>query len=401
MNGKKYVIEEVGIRMKGYTTRSNFFNDILGIYNLVHFHISFNQTFDDISQYKTDRKIWKSEDERKKREKRTFATLEGMELKWNSTADNTYLRNSYVNEVFRAYNIPVQQCHLTTVSLGGCRLGVYRLFDPVDERFIHRWFPQEDWGGDLYKIGGIETTAATFLPITTYGISQKNKGEYYNYDLKTNRDTSQHESLRHLLDVINRPDVTREELDSVADTQELALFTAINFAMGNQDDMRSNYNNHFVYFRKSDGKAVFIPYDCEIVLGNLYSLNPPGNGLTERSPYYSYHYRYKNDQENPLMRQVVLKNGYYTDQYTVWLRELADSKWLEPQNFIDYYEPIAANYSQKTVAGYSFINTFSKNMEFSLDGGEGCNGNLSVSDFMIKMKQNILNHTHDPEPMTD
>lgn len=103
VNGKKYVIEEVGIRMKGYTTRSNFFNDILGIYNLVHFHISFNQTFDDISQYKTDRKIWNSGDERKKREKRTFATLEGMELKWNSTADNTYLRNSYVNEVFRAY----------------------------------------------------------------------------------------------------------------------------------------------------------------------------------------------------------------------------------------------------------------------------------------------------------
>ena len=81
--------------------------------------------------------------------------------------------------------------------------------------------------------------------------------------MKTNTDTSGHESMKRLLETINKPDASKEDFESVADMDELALMTAINFAMGNQDDMRNNYNNHYVYFRKSDGKAVFIPYDNE------------------------------------------------------------------------------------------------------------------------------------------
>ena len=116
VNGKRYMIREVGIRMKGLASRSNFYNDIFGIYNLIHFRISFNQTFDDVRQYKTDAKVWRSKKEREQREKRTFATLDALELKWNMLADNTYVRNGYVNEVFRAYGIPVQRCHLTTLE---------------------------------------------------------------------------------------------------------------------------------------------------------------------------------------------------------------------------------------------------------------------------------------------
>ena len=401
VNGKKYRIGEVGIRMKGLASRSNFYNDILGIYNLVNFRISFNQTFDDVKEYKRNVKVWPSKEERRQREKRTFATLDGMELKWNMPADNTYVRNGYVNEDFRAYGIPAQKCHLTTFELGGSRMGVYRVFEPVDERFIHRYFPREDWGGDLYKVSGTLVEAATYLPITTYGISRKNKAEYYNFDLKTNLETSEHESIRRMMDVINRPDVTREEMDSVADTGQLVLFTAINFAMGNQDDMRSNYNNHYLYFRKSDGKAVFIPYDCEIVLGNTYLYDPPGNGLTEVSPYYTFNYRYNNPQENPFLRQIVIQGGYYTDQYTACLRELADSKWLDAQTFKEYYEPIAAHYSDRIISKYNYVNTMSRNLEFSLDGGKACNGNMSVEDFMNKMRANILSHLEPTEDKTE
>ena len=397
VNGKKYVIEEVGIRMKGSTSRCNFFNDFFGIYNLINFRISFNRTFDDVSEYEMDAKVWDSEEEREQRRKRTFATLKTMELKWNINADNTYVRNGYVNEVFRDYGIPVQKSHLSTLALGGSRLGIYRFFEPIDENFIHRYFPQEDWGGDLYKVRGIDATPATFLPITTYGVNHKNKAEYYNYDLKTNKTTSQHESMRRLLEVINRPHVTREELDSVADTDELALFSAINVAMGNQDDMRCNYNNLYVYFRQSDGKAVFLPYDCEVVMGATYVWNPPGNGLTEVSPYYDYNYRYDNNQENPLMRQVVIEGGYYTDQYTAYLRDVAGSKWMNMQTFEAYYEPIAAHYSDKLISKYNFMSTIHKNIEFSLEGGEDYNGNMSVAEFMEKMKENIAKNTQNTE----
>ena len=113
--------------------------------------------------------------------------------------------------------------------------------------------------------------------------------------------------------------MTREELDSVIDTDWLARFTAINFSMGNQDDMRCNYNNFYIYFRESDGKAVFIPYDCELVMGAIYSWDTPGNGLTEVSPYFTTHFEFGLEQDNPFMLQVILDDGYYKPLYDNYL----------------------------------------------------------------------------------
>lgn len=393
VNGKKYVIRDVGLRMKGSSSRSNYYNDILGIYNLVHFKMSFNETFDDNEDYGLDTRSWSSPEERQKRQNRTFATMKGLELKWNITADNTYVRNIYANELFRDYGIPVQRCHLATYSMGGCKMGIYRMFEPVNEDFIHRYFPPEDWGGDLYKVRCTDATPASYLLSNTYGICDKKKGVFYNFDLKTNKDTSGHESLRRLLEVINRPDATREELDSVADTDELALFNAVNFITGNQDDLRNNYNNHFLYFRKSDGKAVFIPYDCEVCLGDTYVSAELGESLTELSPYYEYISRYGAVQEHPLVRQTVLRGGYYTDQYTAYLRDIAGSKWMTEAHYRTFYDPVAAHYSDKVLSRYHFFSTFNKNMAFSMEGGEAYNGNQSVGEFMDDMRQNIEQYT--------
>lgn len=393
VNGKKYVIQDVGVRMKGAKSRCNFYNDVLGIYNLLHLRLSFNQTFDDTFRYKLDTRVWASEEEFQQRKKRTFATMKAMELKWNTTADSTYVRNGYVHEVFRAYGIPAQQCHLAALSMGGSKMGVYRMFEPVDEGFIHRYFSEEDWGGDLYKVKGTETQLPTYQLNNTYGIPKKQKAEYYNFNLKTNEDTSTHESLTHMLEVINCPDATREDIESVIDIEQLTLFTAINFAMGSMDDMRSNYNNHYVYFRKSDGKAVFIPYDCEIVLGDLYSWNPPGNGMTEISPYYDGSMYSDLGQMNPVIRQIVLEGGWYVDRYTADLREVAGGKWLDAATFEKLYEPVAANYSDKVISPYNYMSTLHMDTAFSL---EARNGNMSVADFMEKMRKNIMENTVEP-----
>ena len=360
VNGRKYVIEDVGVRMKGAKSRCNFYNDVLGVYNLLHLRLSFNQTFDDTGRYKLDTRAWNSEEAYQQRKNRTFATMKAMELKWNTTADNTYVRNGYVHEVFRAGGIPAQQCHLAALSLGGVKMGVYRMFEPVDEDFIHRYFPEEDWGGDLYKVKGTPSQLPTYQTDNTYGITKKQKAEFFNFNLKTNKDTSTHESLKHLLEVINRPGVTREEMESVVDIDQLTLFTAVNFAVGSMDDMRSNYNNHYIYFRKSDGKAVFIPYDCEIVLGDLYSWNPKGNGLTEISPYYDGSMYSDLKQRNPMLRQIVLEGGWYVDRYTDDLLALAGGKWLDGETFRRYYEPIAAHYSDKALPPYAFMSTWKK-----------------------------------------
>ena len=393
VNGKKYVIDDVGIRLKGTSSRCNFFDDVFGIYNLVNFRISFTCTFEDTEDYGLETHTWTDKEEKRKRKNRTFATMKSIELKWNIAADNTYVRNKYVLETFKAYGVPAQSCSLCTLSLGGCKMGIYRLFEPVDEEFIHRYFPQEDWGGDLYKARCTKDGPVTYSKDNTYGVGNKKKTEMYNFDLKTNIGKSEHESLENLLNVVNKPGATKQDFESVIDMEELALVQAINFAMGNQDDMRNNYNNHYIYFRKSDGKAVIIPYDNEIVLGDTYLWSPSESALTEESPYVSYNYRYDAEQEVPMLRQTVLKGGYFTDIYTECLRDVAQSKWLTESNYRKYYDIARKNYSDKLISKYNYLSTINMNIEFSMEGGEEFNGNMSIAEFMGKMKANILKNT--------
>ncbi len=385
INGKKYVIEDVGIRMKGNTTRSNFYDDVLGIYNLVHFKLHFGQTFERSQYYSLDAQDWPDEDARQARLARTFATLQKMELKWNSTADSTYLRTTYMHEMYRDYDIPAQRCVLADLRIGGCRMGVYRLFEPVDETFIHRYFPQNDWGGDLYKVRFISGSPANYTLTNSYGIDSKNNNIYHNFDLKTNQNTSEHESMRHLLAVINKPDLTREELEAAVDIPSFTRFNAINFATGNQDDLRFNYNNHYVYFRKSDGKAVFIPYDCEVCLGDTYSWDPSGDALTGVSPYDERTFR-DESQSNPLVRQVVLRDGWFVDEYADCLRELCESKWLTETNYRTYYDTVAPHYADRVLSPYCFMSTIHMDTSFTM---EERNGNMTIGDFMKKMRENI------------
>ena len=395
VNGKKYVVNDVGIRLKGTSSRCNFFNDILGIYNLVNFRLSFSCTFEDTGDYGLSTRVWDDKEEKKKRQNRTFATMESLELKWNITADNTYVRNQYVQEVFRDYGVPAQHCALCTLSLGGTKLGIYRLFESVDESFIHRYFPQEDWGGDLYKARCTSESPVTYSLGNSYGVGNKKKTEMFNFDLKTNIGESSHESLENLLQVINRPGATKEDFESVMDMDELALVQAINFAMGNQDDMRNNYNNHYLYFRKSDGKAVIIPYDNEIVLGDTYVWSPSESALTGESPYIEYNYRYDAMQESPILRQTVLKGGYFTDLYSGYLLDIAQSKWMTEQNYRKYYDIAEKNYSDKLISKYNYLSTLNKNIEFSMEGGDNYNGNMSISEYMARMKANILQNVSD------
>ncbi len=394
VNGRKYVIDDVGIRLKGTSSRANFFNDILGIYNLVNFRLCFNCTFEDTGDYGLQTREWPDKEEKKKRQKRTFATMKTIELKWNIMADNTYVRNQYVQDIFADYGVPVQKCTLCTLRLGGCKLGIYRLFEPIDEGFIHRYFPKEDWGGDLYKVRCTRFSPATYSLGNTYGIASKKDSDEYNFDLKTNLDKSKHASMKNMLNVINKPNATKEDFDSVMDMDELARVLAINFAVGNQDDMRTNYNNHYLYFRRSDGKAVFIPYDNELVLGDTYVWSPSESAMTAESPYFEYNYRFEAPQEATMIRQTALKGGYFTDSYTGYLREIANSRWFTVQNYLSYYNTAKNNYSDKLISKYSYLSTIKKNIEFSMEGGENYNGNMSIAEYMEKMKANILTHTN-------
>lgn len=392
INDRKYVMEEVGIRIKGNSSQSNFYNDILGIYNIVSFKLSFNETFSsekDKSIEEMGAADESTKQKNQKRKERTFATLQKLELKWNSTMDNTYVRNTYAFEMFKDNDILAQKCRLAVFSINDCVMGIYRFFEPVDEIFLNRYLPEEEQGGDLYKCKWVKSNPVTYLSDNTYGIDDRRNALFYNFALKTNEDTSQHESLKNLLTVLNNENVTRKELESVVDIDSFLRFSAVNYLLGNQDDMRNNYNNHYIYFRPSDGKAIFIPYDYEVCLGNTYAWNPSVDGLTTRSPYSDIAVGTGETQLNPLINLTISTDGMYKQQFAEYLKEIASSKWMLSTQFEYYYNIAAANYSEYIISNWAYCSTWNHNLEFSLNGGDNYNGNMSVEDFMHKIKETM------------
>ena len=71
-----YRIPEVGVRMKGNTSRTDFYNAEEGIYNFIHLRLDFQETFTDETYYGSDRNVWSDEKKLQQRKDRTFATLE-------------------------------------------------------------------------------------------------------------------------------------------------------------------------------------------------------------------------------------------------------------------------------------------------------------------------------------
>ena len=59
-------------------------------------------------------------------------------------------------------------------------------------------------------------------------------------------------------------------------------------------------------------------------------------------------------------------------------------------NYLKYYRIAKKNYGDKLISKYSFLSTLNKNIEFSMEGGEKYNGNMSIDEYMEKMKANIL-----------
>lgn len=383
---ESYEIEEVGIRIKGNTTREPVWDTRSGNLNLTHYRLSFNETFDDEAYYGDEAKIWASDEERQARKDRRFATLKSLELKWNGNYDNTYVREYYAFTMFRENGIPAAHTGLSQIIVQDKNYGVYSIYEPIDNIFIKKYFPEEDWDGDLYKCGWT-FSPANYTNRVTYGIEDEDARKIFNHDLKTNKSHSEHETLKNLLEVLNSTDVSKESFESVVDTERLAKFFAISYFTGNPDDMRNNYNNHYVYFLKSSGKAIFIPYDYDRCLGITYHWNPEGSGMTAVSPFSERAEGNRSNQSNPLIFNSIFEGEFLYEQYKAELEKLAGSKWLKEDTFNEYYETAKANYEAVCRPDYDFANADEDRFYFSLDGRftSGDEDNMSAAEYFERI----------------
>ena len=386
-----YTIDEVGIRLKGNTSLEPVYNDD-GTLNLSHYKLSFNETFDDEAYYGSNAKVWSNKDDRKARKNRRVATLKELDIKWNRNYDDTHIREIYASEIFRESGVLAQRIGLSQLKFNGSNYGVMTIYEPVDEIFLERYLPASALGGDLYKCGWTNRGCTYVKNAVTYGVENKETGTKYNYNLKTNKKKSTHAALKNLLSVL-ASSPSKSKFESVIDTDYLAKFLAASYFVGDPDDIRNNYNNHYIYFRADTGKAIFIPYDNDRTLGVTYGYNPDGTGMTGKSPFSSTAAGAGGSQQNPMIKYAILnRNAYALDKYKAALASIAASDRWNDATFNAAYNKAKSHYQDVVSPSVSFENV-ERAFRFSLDGRftSGDDDNMSFSEYVRRIMQTYRN----------
>lgn len=400
---KSYTIEETGIRLKGNQSIRPFYSKD-GTPNLCSFKLSFDETFDDPEEYGDDVKAWQTTAARDERSQRTFATLEELDLKWNISYDETFVREIYSTKLFEASDLLVQKIGLAQMSVNGSNYGLMKIYEPVDKAFLEKRLPKSALGGDLYKCMWSECDnsgkrtgrwrGVSYQTDDSYGIQKNSEGIKFNFNLKTNKKTSDHAAVSAFLETINKPGLTKDELESVLDVDSFARFMAAEYFAGDPDDIRNNANNHYIYFRKDNGKAIFIVYDNDRTLGITYGMN---KNCAVIDPY-SDQAAALGEQRNALIKNTITHSAlpeftYIRDKYADALKALSETEMLKSDaDFNEMYSKAKANYEDIVTPYMTFANQ-AESFAFSLDGNKdgGQTANMSFEQFRSQIMETYSN----------
>ncbi len=407
VNGVDYYFEEVGVRMRGNTSRRSFCDESGKIFDYVHLRFSFNETFDE-GEYAEGGCAhelfhdWSGDEEgREARDDRTFATMKKMYYKWNKNYDQSYVREIFCNETFAACGVLAPHITLTQIQIKQGQqfenLGVGTLYETVDKQFIKRNFAKEYTGGDLYKC----TYPANLTSIDGRGVETPT--QRFTYSLKTNddrtaEDYNHHKYLIALIETLKSAKTTdedfREKIEKVVDMDHFARFEAVNYLMGNPDCIRNNSNNYYIYFTPQ-GVAYLIPYDYDRCLGINVDWNPTGNGCTTLLPYSTK--AAVGNTVNPLYTKTILNGGlpYYKQLYKSKLTTLLGSDYFTTSSFESLYNHYKANYKRVAMPSAAIIdqckNLRAAALSFSLEGTaalSGTDGNIAATRY-IELKRDL------------
>ncbi|MGN0814435.1 MAG: CotH kinase family protein [Candidatus Coproplasma sp.] len=383
---QEWNIPQVGVRMKGNTSRCDFYSADEGMYNLIHFKISFGETFDKEKYYGEDALEW-NEADREARKERTFATLENLDLKWNRNDDKTYIKEIYAYELYRESGVLAPYTTLASVDVGEDHAGVWTVYEPIDDIFLEKRLPGQALGGDLYKLGWTNE-GATFTSFSSYGVEDEDKCQFFVYDLKTNKKTSTHQSLKELITTLNSGNLTKEAFAGVVDEENFVSYSAVSYIVGNPDDLRNNYNNCYIYFRADNGKMMIIPYDMDRVFG-INTWNPYGDSMTCDSPF-----SVKNvvgEQKNPLFKTTLCSQGLYAEEYFGAVTSIIGCDMLTDSAFAARFNTAKQLYSDYCTPSKTYRNASSCAFTFNLTAtcAASGNSNMSFSDYMSAKRQTV------------
>ena len=287
MNEKTYEFEEAGIRQKGNMSRRQMLvNNNLSLDSLVHYKISFKETFDGeeyttISQLQPFAKTWEDSAERKARKNRTLFDMEKIDIKWNRNDDETKSKQSFALKVFRNNGVLAGRDTLAKTTLGISGKDpittTYEIFECIDSVFIKRHFDTARADGDLYKCTYTNRGPANFLGDIEIGdeigVEDNTTNFHPCYDLKTNKKkNTTHTNFYNFVSVVNNNSLSAAEwktqIEQKMDVTSFIKYESIAFLLGNFDDMRNNANNYYMYFTSGENPIAYvIPYDFDRCLG--------------------------------------------------------------------------------------------------------------------------------------
>ena len=303
INNDYVKFNKTAIRLKGNTSRRKFVRENGEIYNLVHFKLDFNEIIDYV-EYK--------EGEEEIIDERTFLGLKKLDLKWNKNFDTSHIKEYVAVNLYREYEVKSQHIGFTEMSLNGTNLGLYYSYETIDKQFTKRYYSKTANGGDLYKACYTATGPADL----TYGKVGQNIGEededannkngfFPAYDIKTNKDETDHSQLLNLINVLNKSTTKISDIENVVDLDQFIKYEAVSYVLGDPDDFRNNWNNTYIYFNKETKKAEFLPYDKDRMFGTQCDWNPTGNGMVAVNPQSNWAQGAQKEQTNQLYRKIL------------------------------------------------------------------------------------------------
>jgi len=427
IQNKDFVFEydDVGVRMKGNTSRHEFIDEEGNIYSNIHLKLSFEETFDNPLFYtEEERTIWNSDIEKAAREDRKFLKMSKLDFRYNKLRDRSHIKEYYALEMYRAFGIMSQHSNFGKVIINQdgnkqVNYGTYLITEPLSKTFIKRSLDNENnfinlspWDeekkgtvgvegsnyGQLYKASyglnkGAGVPNMTYLNDNMLGVESDDGVNVPAFEIKTNTDNGgDHTLIKNAFNALQNESETK--IANYVDLEYFAIYEAISTFLGCPDDLRNNYNNYGLYFRRTDGKMIIIPIDLDRVLGNSREWDPSGCALAETSPFERKAVGNGGVQVNPLYKKTILDDKSSTYKlYFASLNEILNSVWSTNEHFNNIYNIVKTNYE-------SFEKTTINPVTFSLEEPyEGTAHNMNFKEYLSRKEATInkaLGNTVEP-----
>ena len=374
LNGQTYEYEEVGIRVKGNTSRTKFYEK--GEFtHPVHFKLSFKATFDgaeyNYNLTKQFKKEWTAEAKNQRKNRNLFG-LEKLDLKYiPRNGKNSDFLEPYAYSLFRQAGLMAPYAGVGKATLT-CEDATfesdYELVETIDKEFLKRRMDKAHSSGDLYKcvygmMGKADLARQDAVVKETdaegYNVGERDSDgrkigveDDYNlyhpsYDLKTN-DDGEDSDFSKMSEYINTmwnctyAGAPSSRLEEKLDIDHFLRFSAATYLLGNFDDQRYNANNYYLYFMPTNKKAYYIPYDWDWCLGV-----DGGRGFARRKIFDNKDIDGWNEISNNAYLATIIDGSNthvsyskenYKKQYRAQIDSLVDDGFLEYGRFESFVE---------------------------------------------------------------